>query len=92
MALFLPPDVPAICEPMMAPLIVTNSVALEFMRDAVRVHVLSRHCLGEGEREFRREAVLCWTLRDFMTARTFARGVNTPTYKRPTLELVTQAH
>lgn len=93
MPLFMPPDVPAICEPVMAPLIVSNSACLEFTRDSVRVHILSRHCLGRGEQEFRREAVLCWTVGDYMAARNFSRSLTMPAYKTaPTLERAIRTH
>jgi hypothetical protein len=76
MALIMPPDVPAICEPASAPMIVCNAVAMEFRKgEAVWIHLLTKHCLGDMGKEFRREAVLCFTMSDFIACRDWVVGL-----------------
>jgi hypothetical protein len=76
MALIMPPDVPAIVEPAVAPLIVAQDVALEFKDGgAVWVHILTRHSISDGSEAFRREAIICWTSSDFIRARAWTASI-----------------
>lgn len=92
MALILPPEVPAFIEPIPAPLIVANAAAIEYSRDYVRVHILSRHCLGKGKREFRKEVTLFWTASDYAGVRQFSQSIHVSRVDLTDSRVATKTH